>query len=145
MKFRLCNPFHESPRGARQGAGRSRQGSRFPAAPRPPPIPVDGRKNVSHNDWQLIVGQDVKLFSVIAVIVLVAVLFVLIAPMVHVAPAVRLVRAVTLLIALLALSSLAIPRHNFIPGQRRRATPRFRLKESLPAIPILDLGCVLLC
>lgn len=83
--------------------------------------------------------------SVIAIIVLVALLFVFIAPVVDLAPAARLVRAVSLLITLLAFLPLAIPSHNFIPCRRQAAGRRIRLKESLPSIPILDLGCVLLC
>jgi hypothetical protein len=86
-----------------------------------------------------------KAVSVIALIVLVALLFVFIAPAVNLAPAPRLVRTVSLLIALIVLLPLAFPLRDFILRHRRRAGRRIRLKESLPAIPILDLDCVLLC
>jgi hypothetical protein len=86
-----------------------------------------------------------KAVSVIAVIVLVAVLCVLIAPAVDLGPAARLVRAVSLLICLATFLPLAVPRQTLLLPGRQRARSRIRLNESLPAIPILDLDCVLRC
>lgn len=86
-----------------------------------------------------------KAASVIAVIVLIAVLCVLIAPAVDLGPAVRLVRAVSLLICMVALLPLAIPCQSILSDSRKSDGRRIRLKKSLPAVPILDLDCVLLC
>lgn len=108
-------------------------------------FPLTGGKTPAYNYDQVSRGLVMKVVSVIAVIVLVAVLCVLIAPAVDLGPAARLVRAVSLLICLVAFSPLVIPRQILLSPGWQRARIRIRLNESLPAIPILDLDCVLLC